>query len=146
MSYSNRELLARIIQCEAGGEGDNGMKAVATTIMNRVRIPSGEYHRICQQDVRKVIYQKGQFDCMRAVLGGVANPQTIWAKEPEQIHYDIADWALAGNRLNPIGYSLWYFNPFAPCPNEFPYNGSGSFQVKIVKHCFYNPTALYFQT
>ncbi len=23
MAYSNRELLARIIQCEAGGEGDN---------------------------------------------------------------------------------------------------------------------------
>jgi len=23
MSYSERELLARIVQCEAGGEGDN---------------------------------------------------------------------------------------------------------------------------
>ena len=146
MAYSDRELLARIIQCEAGGEGDNGMKAVATTIMNRVRVPSGEYHRIGQEDLRKVIYQKGQFDCMRSVLGGVANPQTIWARDPEQIHYDIADWALAGNRLFPIGYSLWYFNPFAPCPYEFPYNGSGSFQIKILKHCFYNPTALYFLT
>ena len=29
MAYSERELLARIIQCEAGGEGDTGMKAVA---------------------------------------------------------------------------------------------------------------------
>ena len=28
MAYSDRELLARIVQCEAGGEGDNGMKAV----------------------------------------------------------------------------------------------------------------------
>ena len=26
MPYSDRELIARIIQCEAGGEGDNGMK------------------------------------------------------------------------------------------------------------------------
>lgn len=26
MSYSSRELLARIIRCEAGGEGENGMK------------------------------------------------------------------------------------------------------------------------
>ena len=33
------ELLARTIQCEAGGEGDNGMKAVASVIMNRVRSP-----------------------------------------------------------------------------------------------------------
>ena len=32
MAYSNRELLARIVQWEAGGEGDNGMKAVATVV------------------------------------------------------------------------------------------------------------------
>lgn len=146
MSYSDRELLARIIKCEAGGEGDNGMKAVASVIMNRVRVPDGEYHDIGQGDIRKVIYQNGQFDCMRSVLGGVANPQTIWANPPDQIHYDIADWALAGNRLYTIGYALWYFNPYAPCPYEFPYNGSGTFQIKIVNHCFYNPTALYFQT
>ena len=30
MSYSNRELFARLIRCEAGGEGENGMKAVVT--------------------------------------------------------------------------------------------------------------------
>jgi Cell wall hydrolyses involved in spore germination len=142
----SRELLARIIKCEAGGEGDNGMKGVATVIMNRVRVPYGEYQRLGQGDIRKIIYQKGQFDCMRSVLGGVANPQTIWANPPEQIHYDIADWALAGNRLFTIGSSLWYFNPFAPCPYTFPYNGNGSFQVKVAKHCFYNPTASYYET
>ena len=27
MAFSDRELLARLIQCEAGGEGENGMKA-----------------------------------------------------------------------------------------------------------------------
>ena len=36
MAYSERELIARMIQCEAGGEGDNGMKAVASVIMNRL--------------------------------------------------------------------------------------------------------------
>ena len=146
MSYSNRELLARIIKCEAGGEGDNGMKAVATTIMNRVRIPYGEYHTVCQGDIRKVLYQRGQFDCMRSVLGGMPNPQTIWANPPEQIHYDIADWALSGHRLFTVGYSLWYFNPYAPCPYTFPRNGTGRFQVKVANHCFYNPTDLYAQT
>lgn len=30
MGYSDRELIARLIECEAGGEGDNGMKAIAT--------------------------------------------------------------------------------------------------------------------
>ncbi len=147
MAFSNRELLARIIKCESGGEGDNGMKAVATAIMNRVRVHGGEYRRIGQGDIRRILYQKGQYDCMRSVLGGVANPQTIWANPPEAVHYAIADWALAGNRLFPIGASLWYFNPFIPrCPYSFPYNGSGSFQIRVLKHCFYNPTALYFKT
>ncbi|MDE6401164.1 MAG: cell wall hydrolase, partial [Clostridiales bacterium] len=39
------ELLARIIQCEAGGEGDTGMRAVASVIMNRVQQMQGEYGR-----------------------------------------------------------------------------------------------------
>lgn len=29
MAYSDRELLARIIKCEAGGEGDNGLRATS---------------------------------------------------------------------------------------------------------------------
>ena len=41
MAYSERELLARIIKCEAGGQGENGMKAVASVIMNRVNVPNG---------------------------------------------------------------------------------------------------------
>ena len=51
MSYSDRELLARIIECEAGGEGDNGMKAVASVVMNRVYSSQGEYSRISQRTV-----------------------------------------------------------------------------------------------
>ena len=39
------ELFARTIQCEAGGEGDSGMKAVASVIMNRVNVSYGEYGR-----------------------------------------------------------------------------------------------------
>lgn len=29
MAFSDLEILARILKCEAGGEGENGMKAVA---------------------------------------------------------------------------------------------------------------------
>lgn len=147
MAFDRRELLARILRCEAGGEGENGMKAVASVIMNRVNAPSGEYKRIGQGDIRKVIYQKGQFDCVRSVLRGQPNPQTIWSNPPEDVHYQIADWAIAGNRIFTVGASLWYFNPFIPnCPGAFPYNGTGSFQVRVVQHCFYNPTALYYKT
>ena len=37
------EILARIVQCEAGGEGEQGMKAVACVVMNRVHVDYGEY-------------------------------------------------------------------------------------------------------
>ncbi|GAA0727527.1 cell wall hydrolase [Clostridium malenominatum] len=147
MAYSDRELLARIIKCEAGGEGENGMKAVASVVMNRVNVPYGEYQRLGQGDIRKVIFQQGQFDCATSVLRGLPNPQTIWGSPPEDIHYQIADWALSGNRLFTTGAALWYFNPFIPtCIYTFPRNGSGRFQVRVVNHCFYNPTALYAQT
>lgn len=48
LSFSDRELLARMILCEAGGEGENGMKAVACVIMNRVHVAEGEYFRISE--------------------------------------------------------------------------------------------------
>ena len=41
-----RELFARLIQCEAGGEGQAGMRAVATVIMNRTNIAYGEFARV----------------------------------------------------------------------------------------------------
>ena len=147
MAYSARELLARIIKCEAGGEGDIGMKAVATVVMNRVHVAEGEYQRVNQGDLRKVIFQPGQFDCVRGTIRGQANPQTIWATPPEQIHYEVADWALAGNKLWNIGKTLWYMNPFVPdCPNYFPYNKSGVWNSRIRKHCIYDPTDRYYET
>ena len=147
MAYSARELLARIIKCEAGGEGENGMKAVAAVVMNRVNVPNGEYLRLGQGDLRKIIFQPGQFDCAATVLGGVVNNQNIYNMTPEQIHYDIADWALSGNRLWGIGEALWYFNPYIPvCPGKFPTNGAGSIINKIARHCFYIPTAFYSET
>ena len=57
MAYSDRELLARIVQCEAGGEGDNGMRAVASVVLNRVNSSEGEYARISQGgNIRNIIY------------------------------------------------------------------------------------------
>ena len=67
MPYTTRELFARLIQCEAGGEGDDGMRAVATVVMNRANIPYGEFARVSQGgDVRRIIEQPGQFVCMRS--------------------------------------------------------------------------------
>lgn len=147
MPFSTRELFARLLKCEAGGEGENGMKAVATVIMNRVDVAYGQYLRTGQGSLRNVIEEPGEFTCLMSTVGGEVNPQTIWATSPEQIHYDIADWALAGNRLSGAVECLWYMNPYTPtCPPYFPYNKSGVEFNRIVEHCFYQPTSLYAQT
>ena len=148
MAYSDRELLARLVQCEAGGEGDNGMRAVATVVMNRVNTPVGEYSRVSQGgNIRNIVFQPGQFDCTRETIGGKYNPQNIYNMNPTDIHYEIADWALSGNRLNEIGECLWFLNPFRPnCGSTFPSNGSGIFHTRLGKHCFYRPTDSYADT
>ena len=88
MAYSERELLARIVQCEAGGEGDIGMKAVASVIMNRVNVSVGEYSRISQNgNIRNIIFQPGQFDCASESLYNQYNPQNIYNMNPTDEHY-----------------------------------------------------------
>ena len=148
MAYTTRELLARLIKCEAGGEGDDGMRAVATIITNRANVAYGEFAKISQGgDVRSIIEQPGQFVCMRSVVGGEYNPQNVWNLDPEDIHYEIADWALANNTFSGIGNCLFYFNPYNPqCPPYFPPNGMGVIYNRINAHCFYAPTQKYAQT
>ena len=124
------------------------MKAVATVILNRVNSSVGEYFRISQGgNIRNIIFQPGQFDCATETLLSQYNPQNIYNMNPTDVHYNIADWVLAGNRLNEIGDCLWYLNPFKPtCNSVFPANGSGTLHTKLANHCFYRPTSLYSQT
>ena len=141
---NDRELLARIIQCEAGGEGDNGMKGVACVVMNRVTTTTGEYGHL--KGIRQVIFQQGQFNCVRTELGGRQNLQNIYNMNPTDVHYNIADWAIAGNRLPSLGRALWFFNPYSTtCRTYFP-SEVGSFVIRIGDHCFYDPTSAYAQT
>ena len=143
-----RELLARLIQCEAGGEGEYGMQAVATVIMNRVRAIEGEFARVSKGgDVRSIILQPEQFVCAMEVVDGQYNPQNIYNMSPEQIHYDIADWALAGNVLPEVAESLFFYSPNETeiCELYFP-TQVGGFHTQIGGHCFYYPTDLYEET
>lgn len=145
MPLTDVELLARILQCEAGGEGEQGMQAVASVVMNRVNVDYGEYGRL-EPTVRAVIYQPGQFDCARETIRGKYNAQNIYNMSPEPIHYEIAEWAMGGGRINTLGLALWYFNPFNPdCKPFFP-SKVGIFVVRIGNHCFYNPTDAYADT
>ena len=147
MPIDTRELFARLIQCEAGGEGDLGMKAVATVIMNRATATEGEFSRINNGgDVRAVITQPGQFVCMRESVGGVYNPQNVYNMSPTEEHYEIVDWALSGGRLFGVDNWLFFFNPYSPtCPTYFP-TRVGVIHNRVGDHCFYIPTSLYADT
>ena len=144
MAYPDLELLARLIQCEAGGEGDTGMQAVASVVMNRVNVDYGEYGRL--DTIHEVVFQPYQFTCAMEVVGGVYNMQNIYNMRPEAQHYAIAEWAIAGNRLDGLGYALWFFNPYSEsCRANFP-SRVGEFVLRIGDHCFYNPTSYYADT
>ena len=92
MPYDTRELLARLLQCEAGGEGINGMMAVATVIMNRANALTGEFARVSNGgDVRNIILQPSQFTCLLEFVDGVYNPQNIYNMNPQEEHFAIAD-------------------------------------------------------
>ena len=85
MALDTRELFARLIQCEAGGEGTAGMQAVATVIMNRATTTVGEFARVNNGgDVRAIITQPGQFVCMRETVGGRYNAQNVYNMTPTQ--------------------------------------------------------------
>lgn len=147
VAFDTRELFARLIKCEAGGEGIDGMRAVASVIINRANVPDGEFARISNGgDVRAIIEQPGQFTCLKTSIGGEYNSQNIYNVTPESIHYEIADWALAGNTDSSVGNSIFYFNPFSnSCPTYFPSN-NGVIYNRIGDHCFYSPTAAYSKT
>ncbi len=146
MSFSDRELLARLIQCEAGEEGENVMKAVAGVVMNRVHARGGEFARVGQGNLRSIIFQPYQFPCASETTGGIYNPQNLFNMRPEQIHYDIADWAMAGNRLLDAAESLWFYDSFGPpCRAMYPLD-QGYWAARIGTHCFYNPTDAYYQS
>ncbi len=143
LAFTDRELFARLIQCEAGGEGIEGMKAVASVIMNRVYASDGEFSRVSKGgNVRNIILQKGQFTCTRTEN----NRQNIYNMNPTDIHYEVADWALSGNTSSSVGNSLFFFNPYSSkCPSYFP-TKVGIIYNKIGKHCFYAPTEAYKKT
>lgn len=132
------ELLARLIKCEAGGEGEDGMRAVASVIMNRVEQSSGEYGRY--NTIRDVVFAPRQFEC------ATQQQQSIYNIAPDSIHYDIAQWAIGGGRLGETGDALWFFNPYSTtCRANFP-NNNGYLRTRIGNHCFYSPASSYFST
>lgn len=80
-------LLAAIVEKEAGGSGYQGMLAVASVVMNRVR--SSSY----PDTVEGVIGQRGQF------TGGIAGLSNIISRGPSSAAIRAAEAALAGEDI-----------------------------------------------
>lgn len=95
-SGSELDLLAAIIQCEAGGESHTGKVAVGAVIMNRIRDSR------FPDSISGVVYQSGQFSPVAS--GGLAQVLSQGARED---CYAAAREALNGS--NPVGNAL-YFN------------------------------------
>lgn len=96
VSGSDLDLLAAIIQCEAGGESHTGKVAVGAVIMNRIRDSR------FPDSISEVVYQSGQFSPVAS--GALSRVLSQGARED---CYAAAREVLGGS--NPVGTSL-YFN------------------------------------
>ena len=95
-SASDTQLLAAIIECEAGGEPYAGQLAVGAVVMNRIK--SSSY----PDTMEEVIYQSGQFSpAMSGWLDRVRANQGY-----TEVAMQAAEDALAGS--NPIGDCLYF--------------------------------------
>ena len=142
---TDRELFARLIRCEAEGEGEAGMKAVATVVMNRVHVSGGEYLRTGQGNLRRVIEQPYQFTCFLTEVYGQVNPQNVYNIPAEQIHFEVADTCrehIARRCALPV-----VLQPLQPgMRGHIPEERLRGYFNRIAQHCFYEPTPLYYQT
>lgn len=111
VDYSEQELLAALIYCEAGNQPYEGQVAVGAVVLNRVR--SGSY----PNSIREVIYQSGQF----GPAGSGWLDRVLSSGGYTDTARQAAADALAGS--NPIGGCLYF--------------GCGDYGTKIGDHWFH---------
>lgn len=109
---NDAEMLARIMDAEAGQEGPLGKLAVGAVIRNRAQV--GGYG----DGIRGVITKPGQFSAINDVTGyarGKGANKIFWRK-PSEESVRIAQAVLAGQYEDPTGGATHYFNPKAANP------------------------------
>ncbi|WP_249872167.1 cell wall hydrolase [Oceanobacillus saliphilus] len=124
------DLMARMMRAEAEGEGKQGMLYVGNVIVNRAIADCIDF--IDVRNIEDVIFQiQGGNYSFEAVQKGNVFYQRARESERRLARQNLEYW-----REHPAKYSLWYFNPYAPCPPSWydqPFTG----QFKL--HCFYEP-------
>ncbi|MFW6238187.1 MAG: cell wall hydrolase [Halanaerobiales bacterium] len=96
MTAEERNLFARVIEAEAGGEPYTGKVAVASVLLNRVEDPE------FPNTLKGVIYESHAFE---AVTNGM-----IWRKVPGNDSYRAINHALNG--WDPSYGSRFFWNPY----------------------------------
>ena len=107
MNLSDREILARTIQAEAGNQGKVGMLGVGAVIMNRLR--SGLY----PNSIKDVILQKSQFSPWNAYTKSkdTSQAQDMLNLTPSDAAYQTADRLMNGVYADPTKGALNFYNP-----------------------------------
>ncbi|MDQ0246196.1 N-acetylmuramoyl-L-alanine amidase [Bacillus fengqiuensis] len=121
------DLLARLLRAEAEGEGLQGMLMVGNVGINRIRANCSDFKGL--RTIREMIYQPHAFE---ATIKGYFYQR---ARESER---RLARRVVAGERVWPAKFSLWYFRPPGDCPPTW-YNQPHVGRYKL--HCFYEPKA-----
>ena len=125
-SLSNRDLLAKTLEAEAGNQGIGGMMAVGAVVMNR--LGSG-------QSIRDVILAPKQFSPWNMVTAGLEEQaQDMQNLQPSQDAYAVADSLLSGNYVDPTGGAKNFYNPDISSPDWGPENTSD--WLRIGDHIF----------
>lgn len=126
------DLIARMMRAEAVAEGQVGMLMVGNVIVNRAISYCLDFSNV--NTIRDVIFQiQGANFSFEAVQKG----ELFWFGARE-IERNLARMALDFWTMHPSKFSLWYFNPFGPCPETWygqPFTG------QYGAHCFYEPVA-----
>ena len=117
LSQSERDLFARVIEGEAGGEPYVGKVGVAAVILNRVNSPK------FPNTLKDVIYERHAFEA-------VTN-NSIWRRNPSQDAYQALEQAMNG--WDPTYDSLFFWNPYKPVN---PWVWSRPIQVQYGEHVF----------
>ena len=128
MNLSDRELLARTLQAEAGNQGLSGMLAAGSVVMNRANT-SGYGN-----GVRGVILKPGQFSAWNSLTGyaGGEQGQDMGNMRASTDAYAVADRLLAGKYADPTGGATHYYNPAISQPKW----GGGDRWKRIGDHVF----------
>lgn len=102
-----RELLAKTLMAEAGGEGLQGMLAAGSVIQNRVA--NGNYGK----GLRGVIMKPGQFSAWNGVTGYAGGKGAIDMANitPNEEALQAADMLLSGRYEDQTGGATHYYNP-----------------------------------